>query len=42
MAWDHNEDSYYDRVYYPIEYYGKEPICEIDLNNKFELTRKII
>lgn len=26
MAGDYNEDSFYDRVYYPIERYGKEPI----------------
>jgi len=26
QAWDHNETSWYDRVYYPIEEYGKEPI----------------
>lgn len=26
MAGDRNEDSWYDRVYYPLERYGKEPI----------------
>ncbi|HUW49214.1 MAG TPA: hypothetical protein VMW36_10770 [Patescibacteria group bacterium] len=26
--WDENEDSWYDRLYYPIEYYGKEPILK--------------
>jgi len=26
MAWDQNEDSFYDRTYYPIERYGEEPI----------------
>ena len=25
-AWNHNEDSWYDRVYYPIEHYGDNPI----------------
>jgi hypothetical protein len=28
MAWDQNEDSWYDRVYYPIEHYGEEPIIK--------------
>lgn len=28
MCWDYNEDSWYDRTYYPIERYGKEPIIE--------------
>ena len=26
MAYDTNEDSWFDRKYYPIEHYGKEPI----------------
>ena len=26
QAWDQNEDSWYDRVYYPLERYGEEPI----------------
>lgn len=26
MAGDRNEDSWYDRVYYPLERYGKEPV----------------
>lgn len=26
MCWNENEDSWYDRVYYPLEYYGEEPI----------------
>lgn len=42
QAWDHNEDSWHDRVWYPIEYYGSEPIYEIDPENKFELTKTII
>ena len=28
MSWDHNEDSWYDRVDYPVERYGKEPIYD--------------
>ena len=28
MSWDWNEDSWYDRVDYPLEYYGPEPILE--------------
>jgi len=27
-GWQENEDSWYDRVYYPIEHYGKTPIGE--------------
>jgi len=27
-AWDENEDSHYDRLYYPIEEYGENPIME--------------
>jgi len=38
QAWDHNEDSWYDRVYMPIDYYGKEPIYEIE-DNRFEKTK---
>ena len=26
MCWDRNEDSWYDRVHYPIERYGKKPM----------------
>jgi len=28
QLWDRSEDSWYDRVYYPIEMYGKEPIYD--------------
>lgn len=28
MCWDYNEDSWYDRLHYPLEYYGKEPIIK--------------
>ena len=28
MWWDRGEDSWYNRLYYPIEHYGKEPIYE--------------
>jgi len=30
-GFDQAEDSWYDRVYYPIERYGEEPICEEDI-----------
>ena len=30
MAGDRNEDSWYDRVYYPLERYGREPIMGSD------------
>jgi hypothetical protein len=26
MAWDRNEDSWHDRLYYPLEHYGNSPI----------------
>lgn len=39
-AWDENEDSWYDRVHYPIEHYGEEPIFKIESKNKFEQTKK--
>lgn len=28
MCWDYNEESWYDRLHYPLEYYGDEPILE--------------
>lgn len=27
MAYDRNEDSWFDRKYYPLDHYGKDPIC---------------
>jgi len=41
-AWNENEDSWYSRVYYPIEEYGEEPIYEIDPKGIFEVTRTIV
>ena len=26
QCWDRSEDSWYDRLFYPVEHYGKEPI----------------
>jgi hypothetical protein len=26
MTWDRNEDSWHDRLYYPLEHYGNSPI----------------
>ena len=42
QAYDHNEDSHYDRVYYPIEYYGKEPVHEKGSDNRFEKIMEIL
>ncbi len=35
-SFDENEDSWYDRLYQPIKYYGESPIYEIDSKNRFE------
>lgn len=46
MAFDQNEDSWYDRLYYPLERYGKEPIYNdtpeaIEGNEKFNHMKRI-
>jgi hypothetical protein len=40
QAFDHNEDSWYDRVYMPIEYYGGKPVYEKGADNIFEKIMK--
>jgi len=35
QAFDHNEDSWYDRVFQPIEYYGAKPVFAGE-DNRFE------
>lgn len=40
-AWDENEDSWYNRLHMPIEYYGDKPILEPE-DNIFEKTKLIM
>lgn len=41
QAFDHNETSWYDRIYFPIEYYGSEPVYEIGADNRFERIMEV-